>query len=80
MLPISLLDKVLQWLFYTVTIVWAESALVVIDEWPSYRGGRISRFDCTYNKKLYLFLNFLDRVKHVTNKLIIITMEMKNII
>ena len=34
---------------YTVTIVWelawADSALVVLGEWLSYRGGRISRFD-----------------------------------
>ena len=35
---------------YTVTIVWelvwADLALVVLGEWLSYRGGRISRFDC----------------------------------
>ena len=34
---------------YTVTIVWklvwADLALVVLGEWLSYRGGRISRFD-----------------------------------
>ena len=72
MLPISSLDKVLQWLFYTgffsfggqkkwslvaldrwssytITTVWelawADSALVVLDDWLSYGGGRISRFD-----------------------------------
>ena len=26
---------------------WADSALVVSYEWLSYRGGRLSRFDCT---------------------------------
>ena len=35
---------------YTVTIVWelawADSALVVLDEWSSYRGGCVNRFDC----------------------------------
>ena len=35
---------------YTVTIVWefawVDSALVVLDEWLSYRGGYLNRFDC----------------------------------
>ena len=39
-----------RWSSYTVTIVrgfaGADSALVVLDEWSSYRGGRLSRFDC----------------------------------
>ena len=38
------------WSSYTVMIVWefawADSASVVLDEWPSYRGGRLNRFDC----------------------------------
>ena len=33
-----------RWSSYTVTLVWelalADSALVVSDEWSSYRGGR----------------------------------------
>ena len=28
------------------TFAWADSALVVLDEWSSYRGGRLNRFDC----------------------------------
>ena len=36
----------------TVTIgwkfAWTDSALVVLDEWPSYRGGRLNTFDCIY--------------------------------
>ena len=35
---------------YTVMIVWefawADSALVVLDEWLSYRDGLLNRFDC----------------------------------
>ena len=38
------------WSYYTVTIVrefaGVDSALVVLDEWLSYRGGRLNRFDC----------------------------------
>ena len=26
--------------------VWAESVLVVLDEWSSYKSGRLNRFDC----------------------------------
>ena len=41
-----------RWSFYTVTIVWelawADSALVVLGDWSSYKGGRRSRFDCSY--------------------------------
>ena len=40
------------WSSHTVTIVCkfarADSALVVIGEWSSYRGGRLNRFDCKY--------------------------------
>ena len=28
-------------------LAWVDSALVVLDVWSSYSGGRISRFDCT---------------------------------
>ena len=39
-----------RWLSYTVTTVWelawAYSALVVLDELSSYRGGCLNRFDC----------------------------------
>ena len=38
-----------RWSSYTVMVVWdfawANSALVVLDEWLSYRGGRLNRFD-----------------------------------
>ena len=27
-------------------LAWADSELVVVGEWSSYRGGCISRFDC----------------------------------
>ena len=37
-------------LSYTVTIVqefsWVDSALVVLNEWLSYRGGRLNKFSC----------------------------------
>ena len=37
------------WTSYTVTIAWefawADSALAVLDEWSSYRGGHLNRFD-----------------------------------
>ena len=40
-----------SWLFYAVTIALelarVDSALVVLDEWLSYRGGCISKFDCS---------------------------------
>ena len=43
-----------RWSSYTVMILWefawADSALVVLDEWPSYRGGCLNRFDCTIQK------------------------------
>ena len=39
-----------RWSSYTITIVkefvWADSALVILDEWSSYRGGRLNRFGC----------------------------------
>ena len=39
-----------RWSSYTVTIVqefaWLDSALVVLDKWPFYRGGYLNRFDC----------------------------------
>ena len=48
-----------RWSSYTVTIVWglalADSALVILDEWLSYRGGRIGRYDCKSSFKLQCF-------------------------
>ena len=45
-----------RWLCYRVTIVWelawVDSVLVALDKWSSYRGGHISRFDCTLNSYL----------------------------
>ena len=39
-----------RWSSYAVTIVWefawADSALFILDEWLSYRGARLNRFDC----------------------------------
>ena len=42
-----------QWSSYTVTLVWefacVDSALAVLDEWLSYRGGHLNIFDCNEN-------------------------------
>ena len=39
-----------RWSSYTVTIVWkfawADTVLVTLDEWSSYRNGHLKRFDC----------------------------------
>ena len=39
-----------RWLSNTVTIVWefawTDSALIVFDEWLSYRGGYLNMFHC----------------------------------
>ena len=39
-----------RWSSYTVAIVWefawADSVLVVLDEWSSNRGGHLNRLDC----------------------------------
>ena len=44
-----------HWLRMTVIVLysnkcmgftWADSALVVLDEWLAYRGGGLNRFDC----------------------------------
>ena len=41
-----------RWLFYAVRgiweLAWADSALVILDKWSSYRGGCLSRFNCVY--------------------------------
>ena len=41
-----------RWSSNTVTIVsklaWVDSELVVLEKWFSYRGGRLSRFDCRF--------------------------------
>ena len=48
MVSLVALDK---WSSYTITIVWemawADSALVILVKWSSYRGGGVSRFDCS---------------------------------
>ena len=53
-----------SWLSYTETIVWelalAGSALVVLDKWLSYRGGRLSRFDC-------ILINYSSNIKQDKN-------------
>ena len=45
-----------EWSPYTVTIIWefawVDSALVPLDEWSSYEGDRLNRFD--YVKDFYL--------------------------
>ena len=30
-------------------LAWTDSILVLLDEWLSYGGGRISRFDCMFS-------------------------------
>ena len=45
-------------------LAWADSGLVVLDEWWSYRGGRLSRFDCIFEfcfKKYNRLLFFLKK-------------------
>ena len=41
-----------RWSSYTVMTVWvfalADSAFVILDEWSSYGGGRLGRFDCIF--------------------------------
>ena len=37
---------------------WADSTLVVLDEWLSYRGGRLNRFDCSKNVADTTFKDF----------------------
>ena len=48
-----------RWLSYTVTIVWelvwVDSAPVILDEWSSYRGGCLYRFDCSENVTVTTF-------------------------
>ena len=48
-----------RWSSYTVMIVsefaWVDSALVVLDEWSSCRGGGLNRFDCIRFATLLLF-------------------------
>ena len=55
---LAVLDR---WLSYTVTIAWefawADSALVVLDEWLPYRGGCLNRFD--YNTSKLIQNNFV---------------------
>ena len=49
---------------YTITIrpgyAWADSAMTILDDWSSYRGGLLNRFYCTEkrtNKAKYLTSN-----------------------
>ena len=48
---------------YAVTIAWEfakmDSALVVLDEWSSYRGGRLNRFDFNCKFLLLIQQNFV---------------------
>ena len=41
-----------RWSSYTVMILWklawGDSTLVILDGGSSYRGGRLNRFDCTF--------------------------------
>ena len=55
-----------RWSSYTVTIVWelawVDSAMVILDKWLTYRGGRISRFDCNLKlsiNKMWLIFSLL---------------------
>ena len=58
-----------RWSSYAVTIVWelgwADSALGILDERSSYRGGCLNRFNCSYFSYCYyailhFFLKFCD--------------------
>ena len=62
-----LLVKLYMWLPYTVRAVWefdwADSALTVLDELLSYRGGRLKKYDCSikcyWTNTIYFSLCFL---------------------
>ena len=64
-----------KWSSYTVTIVWkfawADSALVVLDDWSFFRGYRLNRFDCTKNGKRWISL-FLIKYKETFHDCILI--------
>ena len=55
-----------RWSSYAVTIIWelawADSALVALGKWLSYRDGRINRFDCNIflNKLMVMHGNLLE--------------------
>ena len=53
----------IRWLSYIRVIVWelgwADSALGVLDEWASYRGGRLSRFECIFSVVFIKKMNLL---------------------
>ena len=74
--PLVALDR---WSSYIVTTVWefawADSTLVILDEWSSYRGGCLSRFDCTVNPKqknflIYYFLIHRSVALNLLNKIV----------
>ena len=52
-----------RWLSYIRVIVWelgwADSALGVLDEWASYRGGCLSRFECIFSVVFIKKMNLL---------------------
>ena len=52
-----------RWLSYAVTMVqefaWVDPTLVLLDEWSSYRCGRLNRFDCIILKRQTGFLKIL---------------------
>ena len=78
-----------RWSSYTVMIVWelawVDSALVILDQWSFYRGGRLNRFDCikislfthyNYNNILmrehkYSWVNYLDLIQTLENYILI---------
>ena len=67
---------------YTVPIVWelawADSALVILDEWSSYRHGQLSRFDYTcmltihLNDSLPANESWIDKAKPNVGRLVIL--------
>ena len=58
---------------YTVTIVWelawADSALVILDEWLSYRDGQASRFDSILLCLLIKLLTFFKLIYYIPKML-----------
>ena len=63
------------WSSYAVSIVWkfawADSALVILDEWSFYKGCHLNRFDCTKNGERWISL-FLIKYKETFHDCILI--------
>ena len=62
-----------RWSSYTVTIAWEmaweDSALVVLNQWSLYRGGRFTKFDCKYtNTFSYIMLTRMKTKKKKRQK------------